>query len=818
LFHFTSSFALFKLAIGLILSSSVLMAQPIGASLSGTVTDTSGAVLPAVWLTLADAASGVQRQTTTNERGEYVFAGLPAGRYVLSAGHDGFAPAQIANIALADGERRSMTVTLRVASLSESVSIEASGYTPSEATAGGKTARDPKDIPQAVTVVTAQRIRDQQLTTVIDALGQATGITVAHDNYESVYARGFEIKNMQFDGGSPSHINNYADYSGLPDLATYERIEVLRGADGLFGGAGEAAGAINLVRKQPRAQRQVSFDAFAGSWNHYRAQFDATGALGWNGRLRGRVVVAQETRDLFYDFGKSDTSIVYGIAEADLTSRTVLTLGTRFERLDTVPNTIGIPRYANGADLELPRTTYLGAKWSYWDTDTTEIFGVLKQSLGGGWNVRVNASRQRREMDVKYAAAAGGVNPITMGESWVLATEVDYAPVQQLVDVTLTGRFPLFGSPQELTLGGNWQDVDGSSFKQSLLFFGTAPLFEFNGATYPEPASTPYWGSLYGALGHNQHGVYASVRSGLGPRAHTTLGARVSSYEYERIQNDFDTSTGAPLSSNHLYAKDSNVPTFFGGVTFDATPAVTLYGSAAQIFQPQGTNVTAEGEPLEPITGVSVEAGVKGTWLRGALTGSLAAYRVQRKNAAVQTSATGLFGDLSCCYVAAAELRSAGFDAEVTGRLRPGWELFGGYTFNTTEYERGYGDSDGSAYFPLMPRHLLKIWSMVRLPGRLAAVRVGGGINAQTKTYVSGTASTYDASGNAIGSTPFEFSQDGYALVNLRAEYRINERWSAAVNVNNVFDRTYYQTVGSSLGYNYYGAPRSVLTTLRVRY
>jgi outer membrane receptor for ferric coprogen and ferric-rhodotorulic acid len=794
-------------------------AQPIGAALSGVVTDTSGAVVPGVWLTLADAASGVQRQTTANERGEYAFAGLPAGRYVLSAGHDGFAPARIVDITLADGEQRALAVTLRVAPLAETVSIEAaSGYTAAGATAGSKIARELKDIPQSVSVVTEQRIRDQQLTTVIDALGQATGVTIAHDNYESVYARGFEIKNMQFDGGSPSHINNYADYSGLPDLATYERIEVLRGADGLFGGAGEAGGTINLVRKQPRARRQVSFDAFAGSWNHFRAQLDATGALGWNGRLRGRVVAAQETRDLFYDYGTSDTSIVYGIAEADVTSRTVITFGTRFERLDTVPNTIGIPRYSNGVDLKLPRSTYLGAKWSYWDTNTTEIFGVVKQSLGGSWSLRVNVSQQRRDMDVKYAALAGGVNPVTLGESFVFATEVDYAPTQRLADVTLTGRVPLFGAPQEVTLGANWQDVDGSSFKQSSLGFELVDMADFDAATWPEPSSTTHWGSLYGALGHNQHGVYASVRSRLSSRLHTTVGARVSSFEYERIQTDFDPETGVQIGRNYLYSKDSNVPTFFGGATFDATPALTIYGSVAEIFQTQGTNVTEEGEPLKPITGISYEAGVKGAWLGGAVTGSLAAYRVQRKNAAVQTSATGFFGDFYCCYVAAAEISSTGLDAELTGRIRAGWEVFAGYTLNNTRYERGTGESDGSAYFPLMPRHLLKIWSMVRLPGRLSAVRVGGGINAQSKTYVSGTASTYDATGNSIGSTPFEFTQDGYALVTVRGEYRINDRWSAAVNVNNVFDRTYYQTVGSTLGFNYYGAPRSVVTTLRVRY
>ena len=58
-------------------------------------------------------------------------------------------------------------------------------------------------------------------------------------------------------------------------------------------------------------------------------------------------------------------------------------------------------------------------------------------------------------------------------------------------------------------------------------------------------------------------------------------------------------------------------------------------------------------------------------------------------------------------------------------------------------------------------------------------------------------------------------TQAGYAVWGASVQYRINRNWSAALNVHNLFDKTYYKTVGTSGSGNWYGEPRSVLLTLR---
>jgi len=674
--------------------------------------------------------------------------------------------------------------------ISVETSEEEPAYTATTVSAGGKTERDPKQVQQSVSVITSARIEDQNMTNVIDAVREATGITVATTNYQSIYSRGFEINNLQYDGGSPALANNYANYMGLPDLASFDHVEVLRGSDGVFAGAGPAGGTINLVRKQPLDVSQVQFEALAGSWNRYRAQVDATGPLGFDGRLRGRMVVAYENREFFFDVAEREKKVLYGVLAADITDTTLLNFGGRLEATDANQFfTTGLPRYADGADLKLSRSTCLCAPWAYANADDWEWFAAVTQSLGERWTFKAKASQQVNDLDTKYVYPFGSVDPFTKEGVPFYASVVDYSPRQTLVDVTLNGEFAIAGRKQELVIGANWQDVDGSSYKQKYLTLdpGTFDVLHFDPSAVPDPAVPQYWGDVYSALDQRQNGIYASLRSELTTSLHSVLGVRSSDFEYHRAYVSYDQDTGLPNGfSDDLRYEDKDVFTPYAGLTYDLTPDVSLYGSYASTFESQASLATASGKPLEPIEGNTYEIGAKGAWLNGSLTASAAVYLVQRKNEGIlQPGLPGNFPDLSCCYVAATEVQSKGVDVEVTGAILPHWNASIGYTYNQNKFEQGYGSDNGASYFPLTPKHLLKIWTMANLPGALSDWSFGGGLTAQSDTFKSGDVSIFDSSGTQTGTAPFRFPQQGYALASLRGEYRISSRWSAAVNVNN---------------------------------
>ena len=295
------------------------------------------------------------------------------------------------------------------------------------------------------------------------------------------------------------------------------------------------------------------------------------------------------------------------------------------------------------------------------------------------------------------------------------------------------------------------------------------------------------------------------------------LGLRVSNFEYHRAYLSYDQDSGLATGfGDDLRYEDNDVVTPYVVLTYDLTSNVSLYGSYASTFESQANLATSFGKPLEPIEGDTYEVGAKSSWLDGAFNVSAAIYRIKRRNEGIlQPQVPDNFPDVSCCHVAAAEVQSKGVDLELSGAIAPGWNTSIGYTYNVNEYKEGYGTDDGAAYSPLTPKHLLKIWTMASLPAALSAWSFGGGLTVQSDTFKNGEVITYDSTGTPTGSTPYRFAQSGYALASLRGEYRINRSWSAALNINNLFDKTYYQTVGTADAFNFYGEPRNVMLTIK---
>ena len=114
--------------------------------------------------------------------------------------------------------------------------------------------------------------------------------------------------------------------------------------------------------------------------------------------------------------------------------------------------------------------------------------------------------------------------------------------------------------------------------------------------------------------------------------------------------------------------------------------------------------------------------------------------------------------------------------------------------------------------------------------GRLAGLTLSGGLNGQSPGYRSGTVCVNldpNVDPNPVTGAqpcksddppdrvPFKFTVPAYALLSARVDYRFSDKWSLAVNLENLLDKTYYQTTGSVTGGNWYGAPRSFAATLR---
>ena len=172
-----------------------------------------------------------------------------------------------------------------------------------------------------------------------------------------------------------------------------------------------------------------------------------------------------------------------------------------------------------------------------------------------------------------------------------------------------------------------------------------------------------------------------------------------------------------------------------------------------------------------------------------------------------------LFGG-NCCYVNGGKVTSKGVDLELTGELLPDWMVMASYTLNLNENRTG-----GGALSTITPKHLGKLFTTYRLPGDWSKFKVGGGVDIQSATKVSGTSALIDGTGKVVkDDVPFSYEQSGYAVWNALVEYQVDEHWNVALNGNNLFDKKYYQTVGTSTYGNVYGDPRNFMITVRATY
>ncbi|MGE8390963.1 MAG: TonB-dependent siderophore receptor [Pseudomonas sp.] len=673
--------------------------------------------------------------------------------------------------------------TLQLGNIEITGKDSASSVTAPGVTTIGKMPLKLRETPQSVSVIDHERIEQQNLFSLDEVMQQATGVTVQPFQLltTAYYVRGFKVNSFELDG-VPALLGDTA--SSPQDMAVYERVEILRGSNGLLHGSGNPAATVNLVRKRPQKEFAASTTLSGGSWDRYRGEVDVGGPLTESGNVRGRMVAAYEDRDYFYDIGKQDTQLLYGISEFDLSPDTLLTLGAQYQTIDSVTNMAGVPMAKDGSSLNLPRSTYLDVDWDRFKWTTRRVFGSLEQQLDYGWKAKVAAEYQDADSSLRYAGAYGAIDPVTGDGGRLMGAAYKFESTQKSVDASVNGPFSLFGRSHELLLGSNYSQ--GETEQRTADF--TTPLnvpvnvYRWDPHSVPKPGIGAY--TSPGSTTTTSKGVYALTRFKLLDPLTLVVGARASWWDQD-----------AP--SDHF--KPGREITPYGGLIWDFAQDWSWYASYAEVFQPQ-TGQTWSGDLLKPVEGKTYETGVKGELLEGRLNVSLAAFRIDlENNPQVDPEHPG--AGPNTYYISGGKVRSQGFELESTGYITPDLSLFAGYTYTTTEYLKDTRSNSGERYAEFTPRHMLRLWSQYELPWQERRWSVGAGVQAQ---------SDFSAQSGAVS-----MQQGGYALLNARVAYRIDEHWTASLNGNNLADRKYYQSLSNPNWNNRYGEPRSLNMTLR---
>jgi len=661
-------------------------------------------------------------------------------------------------------------------------------YTTGSTAAATRLDLSPRETPQAISVITRQKMDDFGLTDVDDALQATTGITVERVETDRTYytSRGFDITAFQVDGvGVPfAYLNTY----GNLDSAFYDRIEVLRGGTGLTAGLGNPSATINFVRKRPTRALQASAAVTAGSWANRRVDADLSGALTAAGGVRGRAVAAYQDTESYLDRYAHEKKIFYGVLEADLAPRTLLTVGhSRQDNRADSPLWGALPLYnTDGAPTVYEVSVSTAADWALWKTEFASSFVELAQAFANGWQAKALLTRNRSTSDAKLFYVYGTPNPTTPGSDlFSFPSLYDAVNHQTIADVYATGPFNLFGRRHELVLGAGWSKAENEDISRFGEDIGTEiPHLETWDGRYPQPAFTG--GTDGGDTTDRQTNVYAAARASVTDRLKAIGGARLTNLD----------SSGTTYGRKRDKSYDNKL-TPYAGLVYDFHPRYSAYASYTKLFQPQ-FEVDVTGARLEPVVGRSTEAGIKYESADRKLNAGLAVFRSKQRNLAEPAGFVPF-----AHHTASDELKSSGYELDIAGEVLRGLQLAAGYTYVKIE------DAAGAPKRSFVPRKSLRLSTTWRV---LPAVRVGMHVRWQDDIYVEHE--TRATTGPNVGS-PIRTEQAGYALFDLMARYELTKNLALAVNLNNLTDEKYFQSLyWAEFGQGYYGAPRHLNATL----
>ncbi len=648
-----------------------------------------------------------------------------------------------------------------------------------------------KDIPQSISVVTRQRMDDQNLVSLSDVVNNTTGLVATQGMGPgiAVTSRGFLIDTMQYDGvGVPRNTYSLGNW-GTESLVLYDRVEVLRGAAGLLQGAGSPGGAINFVRKRGQAESTITLTAKAGSWDHYGAQLDAGGPLNAEGSLRGRLVLDEDKTHSFIDSLWSRTTTAYAALDYDISAQTTVGIGASNKNTEGRPSFIGLPRYSDGSDIGLPRSTFTGSNWNRANNEQTSVYADLEHRFNDRWKLKASALGMNERNSSLHQRMAGTVSADGSGPMYGdFGTHL--TGEQRAFDIYLRGGFDALGLQHDIVVGANYSKyTTDDAIARAWTRGGNIFNIDHNRAE-PTFASIADRGvSTQSNYDTEQKGVYGTWRAKLTEQLTSIVGARVSWYDQTYAQ---------PADDYKDVSSATGKVTPYVGLVYALNKQWSTYASYSDVFEPQSVRSVA-GTALPPVLGHNIELGLKGELLDGRVNTSFAVFRYDHKNRAVTDFASGYACDGWYCSSAAGKVRSQGFEAEVSGEVLRGLQLTAGYTYNTTKYLED-PELKGEAFSTWTPKHLARIWADYKLPGDWSRLSVGGGVNVQSKA----------------GSFDRLFDVPGFAVWGARAAFQVTPTTSIAVNINNVFNKRYYIASYNGIdGSNYYGDPRNVMFTLK---
>lgn len=651
-----------------------------------------------------------------------------------------------------------------------------------------------RETPQSVSVITQDSLEARQVQDLGQALETAAGVNQFSGTgpFGGFSPFGFDeitIRGIALDGSFDTREDGFISptFFSQPDVAIYERVEVLKGPSSSLYGRGSLAGFVNRVRKKPLPEFWADVELSGGSYDVYRAEGDITGPLFESDKARGRLVAAYEDAGSFIDGVESERRVFAPSVELDLTDSTRLLVQGLYQEDRFIPNP-GFPLQQDGENFRAPdirRSLFVGVpneEENEWEVLTGSA--QLEQQVTDNWLATLRLNRSSQDSPIDIDSYAYGIEPD--GDVGLYSSAFTFDTDVWAGELRLEGNVELLDRPANLAIGVDHTDLEQGR-NDFFVALGTANIYEENFADFPTVQPTTL--SRDTLIDTKGTGAYAQLQFRPFERLSALLGGR------------YDQADSAYVDNLNDITSENEDDDFTGraGLVFDVRKNINVYALYAESFRPVVFSVGADGEILDPEAGEIYETGIKTEWLDGKLGVNAAVFRIERDNVPIPDpdNQPGEFFSIS-----SGQQRTDGMELEINGEPLPGWSLsFGGSLLDSDFVE------ESDPFFGTTPAGAAD-WQVGLFTGYelrsgpLQGLGLGAGLFAIDDRGVS----TFQTGGTI----------PGYERVDLTAFYNGLKPFKVRLQIRNVFDEKYIEGADRPGAYAQFGSPTAFL--LRLEY
>lgn len=646
-----------------------------------------------------------------------------------------------------------------------------------EETSSGKLNTPPLESSLVITTITEQLIEDQGARDAQDLYRNISGVSFF--SYAGVTARGFRQEEIFYDGlrGDP-----YAGFS-VPQLFNVQRVEFLKGPNGMLYGPGAPGGLFNYITK--KAQNDLlegKVKAIAGTEDRWGGSVEINAPLGNRFAVRGGLFY--EDRGTFRFNAASRTMIADAGVSFDPGPIRVDIQATRYDQELDANRLRGVPVDDDGEFLTDRRWNHNEpSDFLNLESDVLQMrleaepLSGLKLDATARFNTAIEVQNYHEPRGLFDSDNDGAID----------------ASIREFRDQMRTQETWSFGA------NAVWA-ADLSATVRNRVLFGfdhfLADTFFQGRSLRGRTTATPGLPNPL-SLFDPQYGVSDPATYNQGPFNFTITDTKQTGfYLLDEL------TIGRLILTGGIRRDDAEADglvegetTYRAGAVYRITDEVSAFGQYATSFEPQSASSQnpLAGGPFEPTTGDIFEGGIKTALMNGRIQSSLSAYRIRRTNI-LQADPRGDVGnDGVDDLVSLGEITSKGIEFDIAADITPDWVVTLAYGYNDT---RITGDNGGGGFsnnvgdrFANAPEHQLGFWTRYQFPDLGLAAALGG-------DYVSERVS--------IDGQPV----NPYMVFDASLIYETGP-FRALLRVDNLFDKTYAASGFIERTGHFPGAPRS---------